>query len=141
MLAWDVTVPMRPVPQKRHRHCAGGTRTYDPSAAEKAAFLALVREQGPVPMFDGALRATMRFTYKRPKSHLRAGGLLRKGAPEAHVSRPDVDNLAKVVLDALQGVCYKDDSQIVHLEVTKAYGDEDSVYLTLECASPVLPSQ
>jgi len=130
-MAYDVTVTMRPVPQKRHRHCAGGTRTYDPSAAEKATFLALVREQGPVPLQEGPLRAVLHFRYKRPKSHLRAGGQLRKGAPEAHVARPDVDNLAKFVLDALQGVCYKDDSQIVHLEVTKAYGGEDSVSLTL----------
>ena len=33
--------------------------------------------------------------------------------------KPDIDNCAKAVLDALKGVCYHDDSQIVHLTAGK----------------------
>lgn len=36
--------------------------------------------------------------------------------------RPDIDNIAKVVLDALNGVAYKDDTQVISLEVIKTYG-------------------
>lgn len=35
--------------------------------------------------------------------------------------KPDVDNIAKAVLDALNGVAYPDDKQVVHLEVFKQY--------------------
>lgn len=36
--------------------------------------------------------------------------------------KPDIDNIAKVVLDALNGVAYKDDTQVISLEVIKTYG-------------------
>ena len=42
-----------------------------------------------------------------------------------HTSKPDVDNLAKLVLDVLSKIrYYKDDSQVVLLYVTKAYADD-----------------
>jgi Holliday junction resolvase RusA-like endonuclease len=43
--------------------------------------------------------------------------------------RIDVDNLAKGTLDALEGVLYKDDSQIAHLDLVKlrSTGDEENV--------------
>lgn len=37
------------------------------------------------------------------------------------ISRPDIDNLAKLVLDAANGVLWVDDSQIVSLTLTKSY--------------------
>lgn len=36
----------------------------------------------------------------------------------------DADNIAKVVLDAINGICYKDDKQIVMLLVSKKYTQE-----------------
>ena len=38
-----------------------------------------------------------------------------------HTSRPDADNLAKTVLDALNGLAWDDDSQIVSLTVDKRF--------------------
>jgi Holliday junction resolvase RusA-like endonuclease len=46
--------------------------------------------------------------------------LARKMRP---VTKPDVDNLAKSVLDAINGVAYKDDNQIVDLVARKVYAD------------------
>lgn len=37
-------------------------------------------------------------------------------------TKPDCDNIAKVVLDALNGVAYYDDKQVVCLSVNKFYG-------------------
>lgn len=37
------------------------------------------------------------------------------------VSRPDADNYLKCVLDAMNGVVYKDDSQVVNMSVQKRY--------------------
>jgi Holliday junction resolvase RusA-like endonuclease len=41
--------------------------------------------------------------------------------------RPDIDNLAKSVLDGMNGVAFKDDSQIVSLHCTKTYAAEPGV--------------
>lgn len=43
----------------------------------------------------------------------------RSVASEPFTKKPDVDNIAKLVLDALNGVMWADDAQIVHLDVTK----------------------
>jgi Holliday junction resolvase RusA-like endonuclease len=36
--------------------------------------------------------------------------------------RPDIDNVAKAVLDAFNGIVYKDDAQVYELTVKKIYG-------------------
>lgn len=41
--------------------------------------------------------------------------------------RPDVDNLFKIVADALNGLAYRDDSQIVRATVEKMYSTEPCV--------------
>lgn len=46
--------------------------------------------------------------------------------------KPDCDNIAKIVLDALNGLAYDDDSQVTDLEVHKFYGDIGDVFVRLE---------
>ena len=38
------------------------------------------------------------------------------------VKKPDCDNIAKAILDALNGLAYEDDSQIVSAVILKRYG-------------------
>lgn len=46
--------------------------------------------------------------------------------------RPDVDNIAKSILDALNGLVYKDDSQVANLLIFKCYGEENKILVELE---------
>jgi Holliday junction resolvase RusA-like endonuclease len=41
---------------------------------------------------------------------------------EKPMKKPDIDNVAKCFLDAMNGIVYVDDSQVVSLHVTKVYG-------------------
>jgi Holliday junction resolvase RusA-like endonuclease len=43
--------------------------------------------------------------------------------------KPDLDNVAKVFLDAMNGIVYKDDVQVVKLRVSKRYYTEASVHV------------
>jgi Holliday junction resolvase RusA-like endonuclease len=43
--------------------------------------------------------------------------------------KPDIDKLARAVLDCLSGTVIKDDSQVVILNVRKEYGDIDGVLI------------
>ena len=47
--------------------------------------------------------------------------------------KPDVDNIAKAVADALNGIAYKDDAQVTDLSVKKRYaaGGEEGLLVTL----------
>ena len=42
-------------------------------------------------------------------------------------AKPDIDNVIKAVLDALNGIAYKDDARVVELEARKVYGNEPGV--------------
>lgn len=46
--------------------------------------------------------------------------------------KPDCDNIIKVVLDALNGVAYHDDSQVVAVVMKKKYADLGCLYITIE---------
>ncbi len=61
------------------------------------------------------------FVFVRPKSHYTSKGALRAGAP-THPGKPDIDKLCRAVLDALTGILYHDDAQVVSLNASKRYG-------------------
>ena len=46
--------------------------------------------------------------------------------------KPDIDNIVKIVLDAMNKFAFKDDNQITKLEVEKKYSLEDKVYVKIE---------
>ena len=125
------TIPGQPQAQKRHRHCQGGKRTYDPSSADKKAFLAASLNHAPPQPLEGALELVICFSFQRPKSHLTSKGALRKGYPEAMTRKPDADNLIKFVKDALNGVFYVDDAQFVTVIATKKYAETASTSLII----------
>ena len=46
--------------------------------------------------------------------------------------KPDIDNIAKVILDAMNNYIIKDDTQVSKISVEKRYGDVDKVYVKVE---------
>ena len=46
--------------------------------------------------------------------------------------KPDIDNIAKSVLDALNGVAYRDDTQVVELHARKLYSSQPCVMVRIE---------
>lgn len=120
-----LSIPGDPVPQPRPRvSTAGGfARAYVPKshpvhayrqAIALAAAAAGLREQAkPVSVVIDAV-------FARPKSHLNKSGV-KPTAPA--LPRPDVDNLAKAVLDSLQDVM-GDDTHVARLVVEKSWGTE-----------------
>lgn len=48
-----------------------------------------------------------------------------------HTKKPDADNVAKAVLDALNGIAYPDDAAISKLTVEKSYSDQPGVMVRI----------
>jgi Holliday junction resolvase RusA-like endonuclease len=119
------TVAGEPVPQPRPRVSTRGgfARAYVPSThpvhayraaiAEEAARAGLEETGEPVEVIVDAV-------FARPKSHMTRKGV-KATAPQ--LPRPDVDNVGKAVLDALQDVM-GDDTNVRRLVVEKSYGPE-----------------
>ena len=119
------TVAGQPVPQPRPRvSTAGGfARAYVPGThpvhAYREAIAAAARGAG-LTQTGEVLNVVIDAVFERPKSHLSKAGV-KATAPR--LPRPDVDNVAKAVLDALQDVM-GDDSLVGRLVVEKSYGTE-----------------
>jgi crossover junction endodeoxyribonuclease RusA len=75
------------------------------------------------------------FHFKRPASHYRGkSGELREGVPTrfAHgVQRGDLDKLLRAVLDALTGVAFADDRQVVDIHASALIGDVDATRIAV----------
>lgn len=72
----------------------------------------------------GPLRLVVRFAFLRRKCHYGTGRnatTLKASAPEHYMKTPDTDKLVRCLADALQGVVYRDDSQIVHVNAIKEW--------------------
>lgn len=80
---------------------------------------------------DECLQLSITFRMKRPKSHFISNqpgyGRLKSSAPSSisiRNLRSDVDNMAKFVMDSLNGLVYVDDRQVVELNVRKVLDSE-----------------
>lgn len=80
---------------------------------------------------DGAaLAMTILARFGIPKAVSKKRHAEMLGAP--CIKRGDADNLGKIVMDALNGVAYKDDAMISRLHIDKVYSDEANVVVVLE---------
>lgn len=75
----------------------------------------------------GPLRVHGTFHFPRPLYHYGTGrnaGVLKESAPSWVPVRPDLDKLSRALLDALTGVVWRDDAQVVALNVAKVYTED-----------------
>lgn len=78
---------------------------------------ALAATGGKRPLFpDGALSVTISACFQWPKATAKKR-ILPGWTPMAQ--QPDVDNLAKTILDGCNGVLWADDNQVTHLSIRK----------------------
>ena len=131
------TTYQKPTPLKRPRFFHG--HAFDPSKKDKKLWLKNVMQHVPKKPFTEPLNVMLQFYFKRPKSHFRTGkysGIRKEKAPKFNDKIPDIDNLAKFVLDAMNGVFYKDDKQICQLHCSKNYtegcNDESYQIITIQ---------
>lgn len=120
------TVPGTPVPKGRPRvtktgHAYTPRRTHDYERHVVECYEQALPGDEPIPAGVPVV-VDIRCMMPRPKSMTKAQ---RQHAE--HTKKPDVDNLAKGILDALNGRAWADDSQIAALMIIKRYGDEPGV--------------
>ena len=113
-----------PKAQPRMRHYRRGNFVggYTPPSADgwKVACAVAAHDAVGKPWTE-PIRLALWFRLPRPASHLCKSGALRKGAPLRPCGKPDLDNLAKAVMDALNRIAFNDDAQVVELILGKEY--------------------
>ena len=92
---------------------------------------------GPLPMFEGAVMLDVTFVRERPKS-------LPKRTTPAHTKYPDLSKLVRAIEDALTGIVWHDDSQVVETHSRKRYaepGERPGAIILVTTNVKVLPDQ
>ncbi|MFR7934713.1 MAG: RusA family crossover junction endodeoxyribonuclease [Clostridium perfringens] len=74
---------------------------------------------------EGPVKALIIAYYKIPKSYSKKRVQAIRDGLEKPTKKPDADNIGKIILDSLNGVAYKDDSEIIELSVIKRYTEEN----------------
>ncbi|QCE34392.1 RusA family crossover junction endodeoxyribonuclease [Acetobacteraceae bacterium] len=83
------------------------------------------------PLLVSPLSVKIELTLEPPKSwtkYKRSHALNGKILPTI---KPDLDNVAKLILDALNGFAYQDDRQVTRLEINRSYGISDKVQVEI----------
>lgn len=86
------------------------------------------------PLLTGPIRFALHVVRPRPKGHFTAKGSLNKTGSETPfpITKPDVLKLARGVEDAISGIIWNDDAQIVDEHLTKAWGDQARIEVKIE---------
>jgi Holliday junction resolvase RusA-like endonuclease len=130
-----------PIAQKRARHCKIGEfiRVYDPSSNDqnriKSELLLQLDSQlicsTPIFTQETAIRVYLTFYMPIPKSVSKSKRIALWMKP--HISKPDIDNLAVIILNAMSGLIYHDDRQISQLVLKKVYHDDPRTTIEVLC--------
>lgn len=100
------------------------------SSVEAAAAQAM-SEQGGNRIMAGPITVAVTFYMPRPKGHYGSGknaGKIKPSAPSRHIVKPDTTKLWRAAEDAMKGIVWVDDAQIVNQNVGKMYAN-DSAHL------------
>lgn len=138
------SIPGEPVAKQRPRINRFSGRAYTPK--ETTNYETLVRlsfanafpEHVPFPR-EQPLFVKIEAYFPVPASvSKKKRGEMLSGAIR-HTKQKDADNIAKAVLDGLNGVAFADDCSVVDLVVRKFYGENPQVFVTIDSAIENLP--
>lgn len=86
----------------------------------------------PVMQLTGPLKVTIITYFAIPKSTSKKKAKQMLDYEILPTVKPDTDNIAKSILDSLNGIAYLDDKQVVNLQVEKYYAETSSVSVKIE---------
>ena len=130
-----LTFEIEPVEQARPRatRMGKGIRLYDPKkTADFKKQLRLLAQAEHVEPLQDALSVEIWFYRAVQKSISKKEHIRRTTGCVRPTVKPDIDNLCKATLDSFNGILWKDDSQIVDLNLHKYYSDNPRIEVELD---------
>lgn len=124
----------QPIAKQRPRVTRSGiaytpSKTVNYEAVVRFTYQSLYPQREPI---LGCIEASIIAVFPIPKSYPKYKTAQLICGYNNYDKKPDCDNLAKIILDSLNGIAYKDDSQVTSLHVSKEYGTQPRVIVTLK---------
>lgn len=139
-MGFEIVIPGEPIAKQRpffvHKDKQGKALPYvkainkqtDEEAAFKWAVINYLGKEGlDMSVYNQPIEVICNFYMLRPKSHYGTGrnaGKLKTSAPKFNTKKKDCDNLLKFYLDCLNGLVWKDDAQVCHIDAWKHYSED-----------------
>ena len=82
--------------------------------------------------FEGRVSVEITANFEVPKSAKKQEKELMLENKLNPLKKPDIDNIVKIILDAMNECAFKDDTQITKLAVEKKYAQTESIYVKIE---------
>ena len=129
------TVPGSPVGKQRPRFSRRSGRTYTPEKTVNYETLVRLSYQQQVDAEpferDKPLSLKLEIYQQIPNSVSKKKREMMNGKKILPTKRPDIDNVIKSVLDAVNGTAFHDDSQIVKIYAVKYFSEYPEVKVTI----------
>lgn len=117
---FNILLPFEPVPRQEPTQGKYGTYSHPKTAQFQKSIKFYLRAHYPkAKPLEGPILLTIIFLITRPKS------VSEKTRPYPH-KKPDLSNLIKNLEDAMNGLIFNDDAQIVNLNCIKRYAPKGS---------------
>ena len=139
-MSFNVFIPGTPGAKGRPRFNRKTGRTWTPAKTVKyetylKQAMALQMQDLGLDPIDAPVKVVVVFYMPEPKTMAKK----RKGRGLPHSKRPDLDNLLKAVLDAMNEVVVKDDSRIWWLVAEKHYAGGPGVEISVTVEGEMVP--
>lgn len=130
-----------PIPQKQTQWVRKTGIAYDPSKKAKERVQWCVRPYAPTQPLKCPVSVKITFYFEPPKS---TSGIRRRQMLHGvihHTKKPDADNCAYLITNALKGIFYDDDSQIIDLSIHKRYGESGKTVVSIVPIEEISPTR
>ena len=126
----------KPVPRQSHRTSfrGGSAVTFDPQSNKLLELRAMTwcqLEDGHEPWSrEIPVVVSIQAVFAIPASWPKQRRAMAFSGEECHTHVPDCDNMAKLYMDAIKGIVFDDDAQVVGRMVGKSYAEKPAVVIT-----------
>lgn len=141
----ELTIPGEPCAKGRPRLGKWGTYTPEKTVNYETLVKQLYITNNFGKKLEGEISLTVKAYFKIPQSEIPKSRTPKPKTVQRykdhlngkirHTKKPDWDNVGKIISDALNGLAYDDDSQIVSAKVEKYYSDNPRVEISLQNAT------
>lgn len=140
MIGFSIPGKVKGQPRPRITTVGGHPRAYDPQDAVDYKSWVRMRcidamrvshntDPCPIAGTGYQLEIVAHVSVPSSWSKKRAAAALR-GEVEPRV-KPDADNIAKIIMDAINGILWRDDKDVTSLMVSKVYSEKETVCVTV----------
>ncbi len=132
---YEFEIPGPIIGKARPRMNTRTGRAYTPPKTKNYEFTAKQWFAIKYPNFktlEGRIKVTIIAYFDIPKSTSKKKEVEMLNQNISPTKKPDIDNITKIVLDSMNKIAFKDDTQVTELVVEKRYSKEEKLHIRIE---------